>query len=38
MSPFTGASQPSTLMLVYAAIYLLVTLAIAIRQFKNRDL
>ena len=38
MSPFTGASQPSTLMLVYAAIYLLVTLAIAMRQFKNRDL
>jgi ABC-type transport system involved in multi-copper enzyme maturation permease subunit len=37
-SPFTSASQPSPLMIGYAAIYLFVTLMIAIRSFGKRDL
>jgi ABC-type transport system involved in multi-copper enzyme maturation permease subunit len=38
MSPFHSASQPSTMMLAYAGLYLLVMLTIAMRQFGKRDL
>jgi ABC-type transport system involved in multi-copper enzyme maturation permease subunit len=38
VSPFTSSSVPSPLMLVYAALYLLAALALALRQFKRRDL
>lgn len=38
MTPFTSGSVPSNLMLLYAGLYLLATLAIAIRQFNRRDL
>jgi Cu-processing system permease protein len=38
INPFTSGSEPSTLMLVYAGLYLLVTLGIAIRRFNQRDL
>ncbi|NLG99156.1 MAG: ABC transporter permease subunit [Chloroflexi bacterium] len=38
ITPFTSASEPSALMIVYAVIYLLVTLGIAIRVFTKRDL
>lgn len=38
VSPFTSASQPSTLMLFYAGVYLLMSMAIAMRQFWKRDL
>lgn len=37
-SPFTIGSVPSPMMLVYAALYLLVCLGLAIRTFKQRDL
>lgn len=37
-TPFTAASEPSTLMVFYSLIYLLATLVIAIRLFAKRDL
>lgn len=38
VNPFTSGSEPSTLMIVYAAFYLLIMLGIAIWQFGRRDL
>lgn len=38
VNPFTSSSEPSTVMLVYAALYLLAALFIAARQFGKRDL
>ncbi len=38
MSPFGTISAPSTLMIVYALIYLLVALFLAVRIFQHRDL
>jgi ABC-type transport system involved in multi-copper enzyme maturation permease subunit len=38
MTPFTSGSEPSTLMLVYAGVYLLAALGIATWQFSRRDL
>jgi hypothetical protein len=38
INPFTSGSEPSTLMMAYAALYLLIALGIAIRQFGKRDL
>ena len=38
VNPFTSGAEPSTLMLVYAALYLLAMLGIAVRQFGKRDL
>jgi Cu-processing system permease protein len=38
ITPFTAAAQPSTLMIVYAFLYLLLVLVIAIRRFGARDL
>jgi len=38
VSPFTSSSVPSPLMMGYAALYLLAVLALALRQFKQRDL
>jgi Cu-processing system permease protein len=38
MSPFGTISVPSTLMLVYAVVYLLVALALTVRIFQKRDL
>ncbi len=38
MSPFGTTSVPSSLMVVYAFLYLLLTLACAIRFFQRRDL
>jgi Cu-processing system permease protein len=38
VNPFTSGSEPSTLMMVYAAVYLLAALGIAIWQFGKRDL
>jgi Cu-processing system permease protein len=37
-TPFTASSVPSPLMIEYAALYAAVILALAIRQFKRRDL
>jgi ABC-2 type transport system permease protein len=37
-SPFSAASAPSGLMLIYAGIYLAAALALALRQFNRRDL
>jgi len=37
-SPFTSTSVPSNAMIAYAAIYLLVVIALAIRLFNARDL
>ncbi|MBL8045353.1 MAG: ABC transporter permease subunit [Anaerolineales bacterium] len=37
-TPFTASSPPSALMLVYAVLYLLVSLWLATRWFKQRDL
>jgi Cu-processing system permease protein len=37
-SPFAAASAPSGAMLVYAGLYLLATVAVALRQFNRRDL
>lgn len=37
-SPFSAASPPSTMMVVYAGLYFLATLGLAIRQFNRRDL
>lgn len=38
MSPFTTLSVPSVVMVAYAILYLLGTLAIAVRIFQNRDI
>jgi len=38
MSPFGTISVPSTLMIVYAVLYLVVALAAAINTFQHRDL
>ncbi len=38
VNPFTSGSEPSNLMLIYAGLYLLVALGIAIRQFGKRDM
>jgi len=38
MTPFTSGAEPSTAMLVYAALYLIAALGIAMRQFAKRDL
>jgi Cu-processing system permease protein len=38
ISPFGTVSVPSLLMVVYAVVYLLVTLYLAVRIFQNRDL
>jgi ABC-type transport system involved in multi-copper enzyme maturation permease subunit len=38
MSPFTTISVPSLIMMVYAVLYLLVTLAAAVRTFQKRDI
>ncbi len=38
MSPFATISVPSTLMVVYAAVYVMLALAAAIRIFSRRDL
>lgn len=38
VTPFTSGSEPSTVMLVYAFLYLIAALALAIRQFGRRDL
>jgi Cu-processing system permease protein len=37
-TPFTSSSIPSPLMVEYAALYAVVVLALAVRQFKKRDL
>jgi Cu-processing system permease protein len=37
-TPFTSSSIPSPLMVEYAALYAAVVLALAVRQFKKRDL
>jgi len=37
-SPFSAPSVPSLLMIVYAAVYLVVTLVVAVRRFSQRDL
>lgn len=37
-TPFTSASEPSTLMIVYAGIYMAAALGLAIRTFNRRDL
>ena len=38
MTPFSVTSVPSAWMVVWAAVYVLVTLLIALRQFRTRDL
>ena len=38
MTPFSAISVPSVLMIVYAILYLLVSLGVAINIFQNRDL
>lgn len=38
VTPFTSAFEPSTLMILYAALYLLAALAFAIWRFGKRDL
>jgi ABC-type transport system involved in multi-copper enzyme maturation permease subunit len=38
ISPFTTTSVPSPIMIFYTLLYLLVTLAVAIRIFQNRDI
>ena len=38
MTPFTSASEPSLLMVLYAGLYLLAALSIAIWRFGKRDL
>jgi len=38
MSPFGATSVPSPLMIAYAGLYLLVTLALAVNTFSKRDL
>jgi ABC-type transport system involved in multi-copper enzyme maturation permease subunit len=38
LTPFTSTTVPSTIMIVYAAVYIVVMLALALRQFSRRDL
>jgi ABC-type transport system involved in multi-copper enzyme maturation permease subunit len=38
MTPFSAVSVPSTLMILYAVLYLLISLSVAVNVFKNRDL
>lgn len=38
MNPFSGFSVPSSLMVVYAAVYAALALALALRSFRLRDL
>jgi len=38
VSPFSGASVPSPLMIAYAALYLAAFLVFAIRRLERRDL
>jgi Cu-processing system permease protein len=38
MSPFTTTSVPSQIMIFYTLLYLLVTLAVTVRVFQNRDI
>ena len=38
MSPFTTRSVPSDVMVIYAILYLLGTLVVAVRVFHNRDI
>jgi len=38
LSPFGTTSAPSTMMVVYAVVYLLVALVLALRNFRLRDL
>jgi Cu-processing system permease protein len=38
ISPFSGASVPSSAMVFYAVLYLLVALAVAVLRFSRRDL
>jgi hypothetical protein len=38
MSPFGAFSVPSVLMVVYAVVYLIVSLAVAINVFQHRDI
>jgi ABC-type transport system involved in multi-copper enzyme maturation permease subunit len=38
MTPFSAVSVPSILMIVYAVLYLLTTLAIAVSTFRHRDI
>jgi len=37
-SPFSSSSAPSTIMVVYAILYTLIVLALAVRTFSRRDL
>jgi Cu-processing system permease protein len=38
ISPFSAGSAPSTIMVIYAVLYTLVVLALAVRTFARRDL
>jgi ABC-type transport system involved in multi-copper enzyme maturation permease subunit len=38
MTPFTTLSVPNLIMMLYAALYLLIALAAAVRAFQNRDM
>ncbi len=38
MSPFGTVSVPSTLMIVYAGLYMIIALALAVSHFRGRDL
>jgi Cu-processing system permease protein len=38
LSPFSGASVPSSVMVIYAIVYLIVALGLAVRRFGQRDL
>ena len=38
MSPFSATSVPSSLMILYAVLYLLAALSLSIRIFQRRDL
>jgi hypothetical protein len=38
ISPFSNASVPSTAMIGYAAVYMVLVLAFAVRRFGRRDL
>jgi hypothetical protein len=38
VSPFSSRTYPSMAMILYAALYLSVILALAVRQFNRRDL
>ncbi len=38
LSPFSGISMPSSAMVIYAIVYLVVVLTLAVRRFQRRDL